>query len=86
MPPPEIHQPEWLWAEAFSISLAELSQVVPVREGYLFFVLSEVFKPTERQYEKAHINFLQTYKRIKGDELIEKYMKKLFEEVNIIDP
>ena len=68
IPPPNIYQPDWLWSEAFLITPGELSRVVPVRAGYLFFTVSEIFPPTEKQYVRAHDNFVLTYRRHKENE------------------
>ena len=85
VPPPNIHHPDWLWSEAFLTSPGELSRVVPVRDGYLFFTVSEIFPPTEKQYARAHDNFLSTYRRHKENQFIEDYRKKLLNKVRILE-
>jgi hypothetical protein len=85
VPPPNIHQPDWLWSEAFLISRGQLSRVVPVRSGYLFFTVSEIFPPTEKQYARAHDNFLSTYRRHKENESIEEYRKKLLNKIRVFE-
>jgi hypothetical protein len=86
LPPIGIQQPDWMWSEAFLISQGELSQVVPVRDGYLFFTITEIFPPTEKQYSRARENFLLSYRRYKEEELIEEYKKELFTTIKIFKP
>lgn len=86
VPPAGIHQPDWMWSEAFSISKGELSRVVAVREGYLFFTITEVFPPTEKQYSRARKNFLLSYRKHKEEELIELYKKELLTTIRIVRP
>jgi hypothetical protein len=86
VPPPGILQPDWMWSEAFLISKGELSRVVPVGEGYLFFTITEVFPPTENQYSRARKNFLFCYRKSKEEELIEVYKKELFATIKIVTP
>lgn len=86
VPPTGIQQPDWMWSEAFLISQGELSPVVPVREGYLFFAITEVFPPTEKQYSRARKNFLLSYRKYKEEELIEGYKKELLTTIKIYKP
>jgi hypothetical protein len=86
VPPADIEQPDWMWNEAFLISEAELSSVVPVREGYLFFTINEIFPPTEQQYSRARNNFFSSYKRIKGDKRVEEYKRSLRSKIRILEP
>jgi len=86
VPPVGIRQPDWMWSEAFLISEGELSPVVPVRGGYLFFTITEIFPPTEKQYSLARKNFLLSYRRYKEEELIEQYKKELLTTIRILKP
>lgn len=86
VPPAGIQQPDWIWSQAFLISKGELSSVVPVREGYLFFSVSEIFLPTEKQYSRGRRNFLLSYRKHKEEELIREYKKNLLGSIRILDP
>ena len=86
VPPVGIRQPDWMWSEAFSISQGELSHVVPVQGGYLFFTITEIFPPTEKQFSRARKNFLLSYRRYKEEELIEQYKKELLTTIKILKP
>lgn len=84
VPPADIEQPDWMWSEAFLISEGEMSSVVPVRDGYLFFTINEIFPPTEQQYSRARTSFLSSYKRIIGDERVEEYKRSLRSKIRIL--
>jgi hypothetical protein len=86
VPPAGLRQPDWMSLEAFLISEGELSRVVPVKDGYLFFTIAEIFPPTEKQYSRASKNFLLSYRRYKEEELIEEYKKKLLTTIKILKP
>ena len=86
VPPAGIRQPDWMWSEAFSISEGELSPVAPIRDGYLFFTITEIFPPTEKQYSRARKNFLLSYRRYKEEERIEEYKKELLTTIKILKP
>lgn len=86
VPPAGIQQPDWMWSEAFLVSKGELSRVVAVRDGYLFFTISEIFPPTEKQYSRARKNFLLSYRKHKEEQLIEEYKKKLLSGIRILKP
>lgn len=86
VPPTDIQQPDWMWSEAFLITKGELSQVVAVRDGYLFFTISEIFPPTDKQYSRARENFLLSYRKHKEEQLIEEYQRKLLNTVRILEP
>jgi hypothetical protein len=86
VPPADIAQPDWLWSEAFLISRGKLGPVVPVRDGYLFFTVSEVFPPTDKQYARAREGFLRLYRQRKRAALIEAYQQDLLGQVRIIEP
>ena len=86
VPPVGFEQLDWMWSEAFLISQGELSRVVPARDGYLFFTITEIFPPTEEQYSRARKNFLLSYRRYKEEELIEEYEKELLTTIRILKP
>ena len=86
VPPAGIQQPDWMWSQAFLISKGELSSVVPVRDGYLFFTVTEIFPPTEKQYSRARKNFLLSYRKFKDEELIGEYKKNLIGSIRILEP
>ncbi len=84
VPPPDVQQPDFMWSEAFLISRGDLSRVVAVRDAYLFFTISEIFPPTEKQYSRARKNFLLSYRREKEEELIEDHKKELLATIRIL--
>ncbi len=86
VPPAGIQQLDWMWSEAFLISEGELSPAILARDGYIFFTITKIFPPTEKQYSRARKNFLLSYRRYKEEELIEEYEKQLLTTIRILKP